>query len=78
LFFSGKCLFGFVRFFFWRGEFGLSVLLAKGVSRLSLGFPVVDDVFQAVAAKQLLKIGFQVSAGQNVCYLITEPRTEEL
>jgi len=56
----------------------LSVLLAKGVSRLSLGFPVVDDVFQAVAAKQLLKIGFQVSAGQNVCYLITEPRTEEL
>jgi len=45
--FSGKRLFGVARFFISKHEeCGLSVLSAKKVRRLSLGVPVLDDVFQ--------------------------------
>jgi hypothetical protein len=39
--------------FAWRG-FGLSVLSAERVRRLSLGVPVVDDVFQVLKVAILL------------------------
>jgi len=32
------------------------------------------DVFQAIAAKQLVKAGIEVSGGQTVCYLITDAK----
>jgi DNA polymerase elongation subunit (family B) len=37
----------------------------------------VHNVFQAIAAKQLTKVGMEVSAGQTVRYLITDAQNKE-
>jgi len=56
----------------WRQvySFVAKVYLVLRVRRLSLGISVLDDVFQAVAARQLLNVGFDVRPGQKVQYLI--------
>jgi len=46
------------------------LLIAKRLSKSPSGYS--HDVFQAIAAKQLEKTGFEVSAGQTVQYLIVD------
>ena len=58
----------------WRQvySFVAKVYLVLRVRRLSLGISVLDDVFQAVAARQCLNAGFDVRPGQKVQYLIVD------
>jgi len=48
------------------------LLISKRLSKHPSGYS--HDVFQAIAAKQLEKAGFEVSAGQTVRYLIVDSR----
>jgi len=49
------------------------LLVAKRLSKSPSGYS--HDVFQAIAAKQLEKAGFEVSAGQTVRYLIVDSKS---
>jgi len=49
------------------------LLITKRLSKSPSGY--AHDVFQAVAAKQLEKAGFEVSAGQTVRYLIVDSKS---
>jgi len=48
------------------------LLIAKRLSKLPSSYR--HDVFQAIAAKQLEKAGFEVSAGQTVQYLVVDSK----
>jgi len=50
------------------------LLVAKRLSKSPSGYS--HDVFQAIAAKQLEKAGFEVSAGQTVQYLIVDSKSK--
>jgi DNA polymerase elongation subunit (family B) len=52
------------------------LLIKKRLSKPPSGY--THDVFQAIAAKQLDKAGFQVSAGQNIQYLIVNSKSKTL
>jgi len=49
------------------------LLVTKRLSKSPSGY--VHDVFQAIAAKQLAKAGFEVSAGQTARYLIVDSKS---
>jgi DNA polymerase I len=49
------------------------LLVTKRLSKSPSGYS--NDVFQAIAAKQLEKAGFEVSAGQTVRYLIVDSKS---
>jgi DNA polymerase elongation subunit (family B) len=51
----------------------LELLIAKRLSKSPLRYS--HDVFQAIAAKQLKKAGFEVHAGQTVQYMVTNARS---
>jgi DNA polymerase elongation subunit (family B) len=51
----------------------LELLIAKRLSKSPLRYS--HDVFQAIAAKQLKKAGFEVHAGQTVQYVVTNARS---
>jgi DNA polymerase-2 len=57
------------------GEFGSrELLVAKRISKEPLNYS--HDVFQAIAAKQLKRAGFEVHAGQSVQYLIVNAESK--
>lgn len=49
------------------------LLVTKRLSKSPSGY--AHDVFQAIAAKQLEKAGFEVSAGQTARYLIVDSKS---
>ncbi len=50
------------------------LLIAKRLSKSPSGY--IHDVFQAIAAKQLEKAGFEVHAGQTIQYLIVNSKNK--
>jgi DNA polymerase elongation subunit (family B) len=52
----------------------LELLIAKRLSKSPLRYS--HDVFQAIAAKQLRKAGFEVHAGQTVQYIVTNAKSK--